>query len=81
MYQPDAGPAINFEVGFQRPDQIVLDGMVHSADYSIEHQSADIVLKRSYIVQVSGEQFRVKQTPTAKGDGTFFLALLEKIAP
>lgn len=81
MHQPAVGPAIGFEVGFQRPDQIVLDGMVHSADYSIEYQSADVVLKRNYLVQVVGEQYRVKQTPTAKGDGTFFFALLEKVAP
>ncbi len=82
-YQPlGGGPAVPFDVSFSRPDQVVLDGMVHSTDYSIEYQSADIVLKRGNAVQIAGEgEFTVRQTPMAKGDGTFVIAPLEKVGP
>ena len=81
-HQPAGGPLISFDVGFARPDQVVLDGMVHSTDYSIEYQSADIELKRGNAVQIAGEgQFTVRQTPMAKGGGTFAVASLEKVGP
>jgi hypothetical protein len=81
-HQPADGPVISFDVGFARPDQVVLDGVVHSTDYSIEYQSADIELKRGNAVQIAGEgQFTVRQTPMAKGDGTFVVASLEKVGP
>jgi hypothetical protein len=78
-YRPAGGPVVPFKVGFKRPDQIVLDGIVHSTDYSIEYQSADIALKRDDVVEILGAQYRVRQSPMAQGDGTFMLAQLEKV--
>jgi len=81
IYQPVSGPAITFDAEFRRPDQVVLDGMVHNTDYSIEYQGADVELKRGYALQIDGFEYKVRQTPTAKGNGTFFIALLEKVTP
>ncbi len=80
-YVPTSGPAVPFDVDFRRPDQVVLDGMVHTTDYSIEYQSADITLQRDDIVRVDGVTYKVRQTPAAKGDGTFVIALLEEVSP
>lgn len=85
-YRPAIGAAVPFKVGFERPGQVELDGAVHTTDYSIEYQSADITLKRDQIVWVkaSGDsaylQYKVRQTPQAKGDGTFIRAFLEKVS-
>lgn len=79
VYQPADRPAVPFDVSFTRPDQVVLDGMVHSTDYSIEYQGADIELKRGYVLQILGGTYKVRQTPAAKGDGTFYVASLEKV--
>ncbi|HEY9145262.1 MAG TPA: hypothetical protein VIN36_01120 [Thiobacillus sp.] len=81
VYQPPAGPAVPFDVSFSRPDQVVLDGMVHSTDYSIEYQGADIELQRGYMLQIAGAAYKVRQTPAAKGNGTFYVAALEKVGP
>lgn len=81
LHQPDTGPLIDFDVGFQRPGQVVLEGMVHTTDYSIEYQSADIELKRGAVVTILGDAYKVRQTPIAKGDGAFVIALLEKVLP
>jgi hypothetical protein len=80
-YQPPVGPLIIFKAGFNRPDQVVLDGMVHSTDYTIEYQRADVELKRGALIEIEGEAYKVRQTPNAKGDGTFSVATLEKVAP
>lgn len=78
-YQPPAGDVVTFMAGFQQPDEILLDGMVHSTGYSIEYQSADIELKRNFLVLVGTVQYRVRQPPVAKGDGSYMTALLEKV--
>lgn len=80
-YQPPIGPALDFDVGFKRPDQVVLDGMVHTTDYSIEYLASAVELKRSFIIAVAGVQYKVRQTPMANGDGEFVTALLEKVTP
>ena len=80
-YQPPIGQAIDFDVGFKRPDQVVLDGMVHTTDYSIEYLASAVELKRGFIIAVAGVQYKVRQTPMANGDGEFVTALLEKVAP
>jgi hypothetical protein len=81
VYQPPNGVAVAFDVSFARPDQVVLDGMVHTTDYSIEYQGADIELQRGYVLRICGADYKVRQTPAAKGDGTFYVAALEKVAP
>lgn len=80
-FQPLNGPAFDADVEFRRPDQVLLDGMVHSTDYSIEYQAADLPLKRGDMVQILGAAYKVRQTPAAKGDGTFVIAQLEKVNP
>ncbi len=80
-YHPPAGEPIDFDTGFSRPDQVVLDGMVHSTDYTIEYQRADIELKRDYVLDIESVAYRVRQTPMTKGDGTFAVAILEKVVP
>jgi len=81
VYQPLNGIAIPFDVSFKRPDQVVLDGMVHTTDYSIEYQAVDIVLQRGYVLRIEGIDYKVRQTPSAKGDGTFYVASLEVVKP
>lgn len=79
VYQPLNGVALPFDVSFSRPDQVVLDGMVHTTDYSIEYQAADIQLQRGYVLRILGADYKVRQTPAAKGDGTFYVAALEQV--
>ena len=57
VHQPPNGVAVAFDVGFKRPDQVVLDGMVHSTDYSIEYQAADVTLQRGDIVRIDEDGF------------------------
>lgn len=80
-YQGPIGPALDFDVGFKRPDQVVLDGMVHTTDYSIEYMASAVELKRGFIITVEGVQYKVRQTPKANGDGEFVTALLETVPP
>lgn len=81
VYQPPHGVAVAFDVGFSRPDEVVLDGMVHTTDYSIEYQAADIELQRGNVLRIDGVDYKVRQTPKGKGDGTFYVALLERLTP
>jgi hypothetical protein len=81
VYQPPNGVAVPFDVGFSRPDQVVLDGMVHTTDYSIEYQAADIELQRGYVLRIDGVDYKVRQKPQAKDDGTFYVASLEEVKP
>ncbi|XYJ11809.1 head-tail joining protein [Telluria sp. B2] len=80
IHQPPHGVAVSFDVGFNRPDKVVLDGMVHTTDYSIEYQVADVELKRGDVVRILGVDYKVQQTPTAKADGSFYVAILERLA-
>ena len=80
-YQPPVGDLVVFTGGFKRPDQVVLDGMVHTTDYSIEYLASAVELKRNFIITVAGGQYKVRQTPSANGDGEFVTALLEKVTP
>ncbi|HYD79840.1 MAG TPA: hypothetical protein VEC06_08525 [Paucimonas sp.] len=86
-YQPPAGAAVIFMAGFVRPAEIVLDGMVHTTDFTIEYQSKDVTLQRGNQVSVKepgasvAETYRVRATPAAKGDGFFTVASLEKVSP
>lgn len=72
---------VSVKVGFSQPDQVVLDGMVHSTDYSIEYQRADVALRRGDTVTINSTAYTVRQTPQQKGDGFFMTALLEKVTP
>lgn len=81
VYQPPNGVAVGFDVSFSRPDEVVLDGMVHTTDYTIEYQAADIELQRGYVLRIKGVDYKVRQTPKAKGDGTFVIAMLEVLKP
>jgi len=78
-YQPPVGDLVVFSGGFKRPDQVVLDGMVHTTDYSIEYMASAVELKRGFIITVDGVQYKVRQTPVGNGDGEFVTALLEKV--
>jgi len=80
-YQPPVGDLVVFSGGFKRPDQVVLDGVVHTTDYSIEYLATDVELKRGFIITVDGAQYKVRQAPMAKGDGGFFIAMLDKVTP
>lgn len=80
IYLPAGGPGVTFDVGFSRPDQVVLDGAAHTTSYSIEYQASDVTLTRSSIVKVLGGTYEVSEPPRARGSGNFFIAYLEKIA-
>lgn len=78
-YQPPVGDLVVFSGGFKRPDQVVLDGLVHTTDYSIEYMASVVELKRGFIITVDGMQYKVRQAPVGNGDGEFVTALLEKV--
>lgn len=78
-FYPSPGTPVEFDVGFSRPDQIVLDGAAHTTRYSIEYQVSDVTLARGSIVKILGETFEVLEPPRARGSGDFFIAYLEKI--
>ncbi|MFC3865853.1 head-tail joining protein [Alcaligenes aquatilis] len=73
----DGQPASkSFQARFDRPQQIVLDGEVHTTEYSIEFTTSDLQPPIEYDdvlrVEVSKGQFqdfRVKQEPLVQGDG------------
>lgn len=77
---PATVPPTIFDVGFQRPDEIVLDGVAHTTNYSIEYQTVDVELKRGSTVKIDGATYRVSQSPQAKGDGGFVRTFLEKVS-
>ena len=71
--QPASKP---FQARFDRPQQIVLDGEVHTTEYSIEFTTSDLQTQLEYgdilRVEVSKgvhQDFRVKQEPLVQGDG------------
>lgn len=77
---PATVPPTMFDVGFKRPDEIVLDGVAHVTQYSIEYQSGDVELKRASNVRIDGVTYKVSQPPQANGDGGFMRAFLEKVS-
>ncbi|MBY0237872.1 MAG: hypothetical protein K2X55_01010 [Burkholderiaceae bacterium] len=81
VLMPQTGPATEFDVDFRRPDQVVLEGMVHSTGYSIEYQAADVTLNYGDTLVVAGTTYKVSQPPDVRGDGSFVIAQLEKVAP
>lgn len=69
-------PAGEFQARFDRPQQIVMDGLVVTTDYSIEFTTSDVQppLQFNDVVQVEVSKgvlrsFRVKQEPLVQGDG------------
>ncbi|OFA05188.1 hypothetical protein [Duganella phyllosphaerae] len=80
-YQPPVGDLVVFLGGFKRPGQVVLDGMAHTTDFSIEYLASAVELKRNFIITVDKVQYKVRQTPLANGDGEFFTALLDEVTP
>lgn len=78
-HQPAQGELVKFDAGFTRPDQLVLDGLVHSTDFGIEYQAGDIVLHRDDLVVIEQVTYKLQQTPKVKGDGKFVTAVLEEV--
>ena len=80
-----------FQARFDRPQQIVLDGEVHTTDYVIEFTTADApnlayhsqiriggkVVDGQY---VGGDLYRVVQEPLVQGDGHWTRAQLERLS-
>ncbi|MPS30637.1 MAG: hypothetical protein E2576_14295 [Alcaligenaceae bacterium] len=80
-----------FQARFDRPQQIVLDGEVHTTDYGIEFTTADApdlayhsqiriggqVVDGQY---VGGDLYRVAQEPLVQGDGYWTRAQLERLS-
>lgn len=79
FHKPLNGAIVPFDVGFTRPDTVVLDGMVHSTDYAIEYLAIDIELQRGDKLSILGADYKVRQTPKAKADGGFYVAILEEV--
>jgi len=80
----------HFMARFDRPQEIVLDGEVHTTDYVIEFTTADApgleyhsqiriggqVVGDQY---VGGDLYRVAQEPLVQGDGYWTRAQLERL--
>lgn len=78
-YLPPDGPPVPFDAGYTRPDEIVLGGVAHTTDYTIEYLAADVTLARNALLRVDGQTFKVAEPPRARGGGEFFIAILEKV--
>ena len=75
-----------FRGRFDKPQVIVLDGIVHTTDYVLEFTTNDIRPKFSYddeveieVCEGSWERYRVIQEPLEQGDGHWTRVELEKI--
>jgi len=81
VYRPAAGPAVpGIQVGFTRPDVLLLGDMVQSTDYAIEYQTADMpALAIGETLAIGADTYRVRRNPEKKGDGTFSHVLLTKL--
>ena len=78
---PESGDSVTFDAGFERPDQIVLDGVAHTTGYQIEYQATDVTLQRGNRVRIAGQAYKVTEPPRATGGGEFFIAYLDKVGP
>jgi len=68
----------DFQVKFERPQQIMLDDQVHTTNYSIEYTTGDVPsIARNDQVRIDGVTYRVIQPPVAQGDGYWTIAELE----
>ncbi|SAI58931.1 Uncharacterised protein [Bordetella ansorpii] len=84
----DSSPPAHFMADFQCPDEIDEIGglQIHGARYEIEFTTADVrglVLMGTKLAILAGAntgQYRVRQVPTAVGDGYWTRAQLEKLA-
>lgn len=75
-----------FLARFDRPQVIVLDGMVHTTEYVIEFTTKDLVEALRYGDKLEIEvepgiwkRFEVNQTPIAQGDGYWTRAELQEV--
>lgn len=80
-----------FQARFDRPQQIVLDGEVHTTDYTIEFTTTDAP-SLAYHSQVriggqvvgdqyvGGDLYRVAREPLVQGDGYWTRAQLERLS-
>ncbi len=75
-----APPYLTFQARFDRPQQIVLDGEVHTTEYSIECTTSDVPnLKYHDVLMIGGARYRLRNPPLAQGDGYWTRASLELI--
>ncbi|GAA5231752.1 hypothetical protein GCM10025795_02370 [Verticiella sediminum] len=79
-------PGPEFRARFDRPQELVLDGLVHTTDYAIECTSADVQppLADADVLQIEVrrgvfERYRVNQEPLVQGDGHWTRATLERL--
>lgn len=79
-------PAGEFMARFDRPQQIIMDGVAHTTDYVIEFTTTDVPGGLEYHdlvdIEVSKgvlERFRVNQEPLQQGDGYWTRATLERM--
>lgn len=73
-------PDFPFKARFDRPDQVVMDGEIHTTDYSIEYTTAEVQgIKRRSVIRIGDETYRVKEEPLVRGDGYWSIAQLEQV--
>ncbi|MET3431438.1 hypothetical protein ABIC71_000916 [Herbaspirillum seropedicae] len=65
------------DVSYQEGGEVVLDGVVHVIERSVEYLTASAILRRDMVVSIAGRNFRLKRNPDPVGDGSFSTALLE----
>jgi len=72
-------PYPTFMAKFDMPQQVVLDGEVHTTDYVIEFTSADVDgLEYHSLVMINNVRYRVRDEPMIVGDGHWTRTALEK---
>lgn len=79
-YTPPSGPAWRFDVGFTRPDELLLSDQIQSTEYVIEYEAARAPqLDVDALLSIGDVVYRVRSKPRAKGDGSFLTAALERV--
>ena len=79
VYLTGGTPPPEFHARFDRPQRVMLDGEVHTTEYSIEFTTADApALKYRDLLLIGGVRYRVRQELVAQGDGHWTVAELEE---
>ena len=79
-YRPvEGGELVTVEVGFSRPDGLMMSEMVQVMQPTMEFPASQMPgVKDGIEVEVDGVMYTVRGQPMSKGDGTFKVAELVK---
>jgi hypothetical protein len=78
-YRSSISLVVPIDVRFSQPDMLVMEGMVQTAEYEIEYQTADMLtLRIDEQIIIGSVTYKVRGNPVKVGDGYFSKAQLTK---